>query len=126
MNDENLIYGNKLSQSKAREYGKKGGKASGKARREKKALQDITKELLNMAAKSEELTDIEDIQSFADIKGKNITVQEAITIAIITKALKGDYKAAEYLRDTAGEKAAEKIEFGELPVVIGGEDELEE
>lgn len=129
MSNENLKNGVATqfkSGEQAANMGRKGGKASAKKKREKKAMQDITKELLNMAAKSEELTDIEDIQSFAEIRGKNITVQEAITIAIIQKALKGDYKAAEYLRTTAGETPSTKIEFTELPVVIGGEDELED
>ena len=90
--------------------GKKGGEASGKARRKKKAMQEVTKEILNMPLKAEELDNICDIKSFTSFKDKNITVQEAITIAIMQKALKGDYKAAAFLRDTAGEKAAEKVE----------------
>lgn len=110
MNDKNLVYGNQRSQSEARENGKKGGIASGIARRKKKAMQEITKEILNMSLKSGKTDDINDIKSFSDFKNKNITVQEAITIAIMQKALKGDYKAAAYLRDTAGEKVADKVE----------------
>ena len=90
---------------------KKAGIASGEARRKKKAMQEVTKEILNMPLKPEELDNICDIKSFTSFKDKNITVQEAITIAIMQKALKGDYKAAGYLRDTAGEKVAEKVEL---------------
>lgn len=113
MNDKNLKNGVATqfrSGEEAARIGKKGGQASGKARKKKKAMQEITKEILNMSLKSGETDDINNIKSFSDFKNKNITVQEAITIAIMQKALKGDYKAAAYLRDTAGEKVADKVE----------------
>ena len=57
-------------------------------------------------------TAVEDIQSFASIKGQNISVQEAILIAQIQKAMKGDTKAAEYVRDTIGQKPSDNINVG--------------
>lgn len=114
MNDKNLKNGVATqfqSGEKAARMGKKGGIESGKSKRKKKAMQEVTKEILNMPLKAEELDNICDIKSFTSFKDKNITVQEAITIAIMQKALKGDYKAAGYLRDTAGEKVSEKVEL---------------
>lgn len=113
MNNENLKKGIATqfkSGEQAAKMGRKGGIASGIARRKKKAMQEVTKEILNMPLKPEDIVNICDITSFYSFKDKNITVQEAITISIIQKALKGDYKAAAFLRDTAGEKAAEKVE----------------
>ncbi len=45
-----------------------------------------------------------------DVKGNETTVQNAITKAMIKKALKGDIRAAEYVRDTSGQKPTETVE----------------
>ena len=87
----------------ARERGKKGGIASGKARRKRKALNDTLNELFSMPIKDGKLNELETIKSLASIKGKNITVQEAIVLAQIQKALKGDQRAARLLFEVLGE-----------------------
>lgn len=81
----------------ARERGKKGGIASGKARRERKALNDTLNALFSMPLKDGDINELESIKSLASIKGKNITVQEAVVLAQIQKALKGDQRAARLL-----------------------------
>ena len=83
----------------ARERGRKGGIASGKARRERKALNDTLSELFSMPIREGKLNELESIKSLASIKGKNITVQEAIILAQIQRALKGDQRAAKLLFD---------------------------
>lgn len=106
---------------------KKGGIASGKARREKKMMRETLEILLSMPLKNGREADVESIKNFAALKGKNISVQEAIMIAQIQKAMKGDTKAAEYVRDTVGEKPDNKVNMDvSLPVMFEGEDELEE
>lgn len=115
------------SKSEARKRGRAGGIASGKARREKKAMRETLDILLSMPMKDGAYADVESIQSFASIKGKNISVQEAILIAQVQKAMKGDTKAAEYVRDTIGQKPGENVEMTmNLPVFFEGEDDLEE
>ena len=99
------------SPSEARENGRKGGIASGKARREKKAMKDTLEALLSMPLKDGKCADVETIKDLATLKGKNITVQEAIMLAQIQKAMKGDTRAAEYIRDTSGNKLKESVEF---------------
>ena len=42
--------------------------------------------------------------------GSTTTVKNAITKQVVQKALKGDLRAAEYIRDTIGEKPVEQIE----------------
>ena len=84
------------SREEAKINGAKGGIASGKARREKADLRRMCQMVLEM-----------------DIKGKDGTMKsgaEAITLAQLQKALKGDAKAYEVLRDTAGQKPVEKVE----------------
>lgn len=109
-NEENLIpFTSDQSQEEAAKNGAKGGIASGKARREKKAMKDTLETLLSMQLKDGRAADIEKIQSVAALKGKNISVQEAIMLAQIQKALKGDTRAAEFVRDASGNKVAESL-----------------
>ncbi len=98
------------SKKEARARGKNGGIASGKVRREKKKFKETLELLLSMAMKNGADVSVEDIQSFADLNGKNITVQDAILIAQVEKAMTGDTKAAEYVRDTVGENPSVKVE----------------
>lgn len=124
---KNLIKAEDLTSEELRERARAGGIASGKARREKKAMRETLDILLSMPMKDGASADVESIRSFASIKGKNISVQEAILIAQVQKAMKGDTKAAEYVRDTIGQKPGENVEMTmNLPVFFEGEDELEE
>ena len=99
------------SKSEARQRGAKGGKASGKARRERKAMQELAKIILNtpVEGKPEELDDIE-AMCFEDFPDKHLTVGERSLFAVAKKAQKGDIAAITFLRDTAGEKPVEKLE----------------
>jgi hydroxymethylpyrimidine pyrophosphatase-like HAD family hydrolase len=126
-NEENLIpFTSDQSREEAKENGRKGGIASGKARRERKAFRETLETLLSMNMENGEGVAIDDIASFKGIKGQNISVQEAILIAQVQKAMKGDTKAAEYVRDSIGQKPTDKIEADFIVPVFGGEDALEE
>ena len=48
-------------------------------------------------------------KSLAAVKGKNITVQEAIMLAQIQKAMKGDTRAAEFVRDSSGNRPIDDV-----------------
>lgn len=104
------------STEEARERGRKGGVASGKARREKRDLQTMAKAILSMPIKP---GDIEDIDFLQDVQktdengkkvAKNLSVGQAALIQQAQKAIKGDANALAFLRDTAGEKPVEKVE----------------
>jgi fumarylacetoacetate (FAA) hydrolase family protein len=99
----------KMTPEERRENGRKGGIASGEAKRKKKAMRERLEILLDMPIKSGKGADIESIKNFAALKGKNITVQDAMMIAQIQKALKGDTAAAAFIRDTAGEKPGDNM-----------------
>ena len=90
--EENLIPLSERAKDEQREIQKKAGIASGKARREKKMFQEA---VLN-ALKAKD-TD-------------GMTMLEKGVVAVIERMLKGDTKAFEVLRDTAGEKPTEKVE----------------
>lgn len=103
------------TKEEARKRGRNGGIASGKARREKKLMRETLDVLLSMPLKNGKNADVESIRNFAALKGKNINVQEAILIAQVQKAMKGDTKAAEYVRDTIGQKPVENVNMsGEI------------
>lgn len=115
------------TEEEAREKGKKGGIASGIARRERKAMKDTLEALLSMPLKDGKAANIETIKNLAAVKGKNITVQEAIMLAQIQKAMKGDTRAAEFVRDSSGNKPKDDVSMSvNLPVFFEGEDDLEE
>lgn len=83
-----------------REEAKKGAQKSAEARRKKRDLRQAIEILLD-----------------TDIKGKNGEIKsgaEAIAIAQFQKALKGDTRAFEVIRDTAGQKPIEKVAIGDV------------
>lgn len=94
----------RLTPEEARERGRNGGIASGKAKRKKKAMKETLEVLLSLNMENGDAVDLEKLQSFAGIRGENVNVQEAILLKQIMKAIKGDTRAAEYIRDTSGNK----------------------
>lgn len=114
---ENLIPGNKRSKEEVREIGSKGGKASVKARREKKALRQILESCLSMR-----ISEIEDesvrrtIQAAANSTDGSITIGEAIMNGLVMQAIKGSPKAVGLILDTMGESPAMQIKREELKI----------
>ncbi len=99
MNEQNLIPNSMRSKSEVRANSRKGGIKSGESRRRKKEL----KEIIEMMFEKE----------YSMMEGKNevkMSGAEAIAMKQMEKALKGDTKAFEVLRDTAGQKPVEKVE----------------
>lgn len=107
--------------------GKKGAAASIETKRRKKAMKETLEVLLAMPLKDKKCYDVEEIKNFAALKGKNIDVQTAIVIKQVQRALAGDLPSAEFVRDTSGQKPKDDLNIsGSVPVVISGEDELED
>ena len=90
--------------------GQKGGIASGQARRRKREAKEIIEIFLTMPLKKGKIADIDGIKNFMDMKGKNITVEEAIHLQLVQKALKGDLNAYDRALSIIGEKPAEKVQ----------------
>ena len=91
MNDENL---RTLSPSEAREQGRRGGIRSGEVRRERKQMREYLEAALVMDT---------------DYRGEAMTNAEAVTAALIRRARQGDVRAYTTIRDTLGERPAERI-----------------
>lgn len=82
------------TKQEARERGRKGGLASGIARREKKTLRAALEVLLDRK-----------------LEGSSLTGREAVAVALFEKAMSGDVKAFQELRDTVGEKPVDAMQL---------------
>lgn len=87
MGSENLIPLGERTKDEQREIARQGGIKSGESRRARKTLKET---LLMMLEEGD--------------------TQNNITLALLDKALKGDTKAYEVIRDTVGEKPTDKVE----------------
>ena len=67
--------------------------------------------LLSLAMRKGVPADSEDFLSLEEMEGQNISIQTAINIAMIQRALMGDVQAAQYIRDTTGQKPTDKVEL---------------
>ena len=88
----------------AKKRGAVGGKKSGIARAKKRAMAETMEIILTMPLKDGMVDDIESVTSNAEIEKRNVTVQDAIIAAQAKKAMKGDTRAAEFIRDLIGAK----------------------
>lgn len=86
------------STNEAREWGAKGGKASGVARRKKKAMREEFEELLSLTLTNPKL--IQNLEGLGIPVKKDTTIQTAILAAMIHQAAKGNVKAFTAIRDT--------------------------
>ena len=90
-NEQNLNpFTSEQNREEASKNGRKGGVASGVARRRKRDLKKIFLDILDMPIKEGE---IDKIKSLAELKGANITVEQAMCYAQIKKAMNGDFTA---------------------------------
>lgn len=97
MNEQNLIpQAHKLTV----EEQSAGGKASGKARRDKKNLRQALEMLLE--------------KDFTDKAGKTVSGTEAITAKLFEQAMKGNVKAFETIRSTVGQDPVQKVQVAEV------------
>jgi len=93
-NDQNL---RRLTPSEAREYGRRGGKASGESRRRKADFRKTLNTLLTL--------DIDDDEwaPFLQSMGLDCTLETALNMAMIKEGLAGNVKAYEAVAKYAGQ-----------------------
>lgn len=96
-NNENLIPFSKRSVSEAREFGRKGGKASGKTRREKANFRRTLNQLLTTEIDHPEWT------STLEAMGMDSTLESAVNAAMILEAMNGNVKAYDAIARYAGQ-----------------------
>ena len=102
---DNLIPNSERSPEEVRENGRRGGIASGVARRRKKDLREACLAILETEITTK--------------TGDKMTGSEAMVAKLFQQAMKGNIKAFIALRDTAGQKPVEKLVVSDVdPSVI--------
>lgn len=98
-NEQNLrpIKKGELSSEEAKRRGSLGGKKAAEIKRAKKTMKEMLDYLLEKELETK--------------KGEKVTYREAILTSTIKKAIEGDVKAAQFIRDTAGEAPVSKTEL---------------
>lgn len=89
-----------LTHEEAVKNGRKGGVASGEARRKKKLMREAFEELLE--------------KQYTDSQGTSIDGTSALAAKVFKQAMDGDLKAFEIIRDTTGQKPVERVETVEI------------
>lgn len=84
------------------EVARRGGIASGEARRRKKTMKETAKMLLDMQIPSA-AKELQKKLRLMGISEDDFTYQSAVMVGILNQAMKGNTKAAAFLRDTVGE-----------------------
>lgn len=114
MNDENLqpIKKGELTSEEAKRRGRNGGRASVKARRERRRFEETLRIMLTLPTKQGKVTDAAKLKTLSkdELEAANLTVQDKIVVRLINEAMKGNTKAYEAIRDQMGEKPTDRQE----------------
>ena len=114
---DNLIPMTELTVDEQREMARKGGVASGKARREKRDRKQIASELLDLTVSG---AGIDKIKKFFNMKNVDLTAYDTMFLSCMMKAMqKGDANALEKLLKIAGEQFTELLD-----VTVGKSEKL--
>lgn len=101
---QNRLSGEELSRA-ASEASKKGAEA----RRKKKAMRELAREILDL-----QLADEDAVRAELKKRGVEQTEAAALLLAQLTRARAGDTEAARFLRDTSGQKPVDNVAIGNL------------
>ena len=97
------------TKKEARDRGRRGGVASGKARKDKKEKRFVIDRILEAYVDADEGDEV--AKQF--IEDGKVTLEEALVIAQVKKAKKGDYRGYKDLMDRKHGTAVQKVE-GEI------------
>ena len=104
---KNLKPNSKRTKEELSKMGKKGAAKSKETKRRKREIRETLLDLLAMPMKPGKLSEASTISG---LTGKNVTASEAMALAMLTQALEGDVRAAEFVRDSSGQKPVQQME----------------
>ena len=113
-NEDNLIPNHERTPSELREITQKGGIASGKSRRRKKALRTALKEVVSLTLKDLHPDLREGIMIAAKLTDEGLTVGDAVIGSIVRTACNGNSQMAKLLLDTIGESMEARMREREV------------
>lgn len=121
-NEQNLIPMHQTSEE-AKKNGRKGGIASGKARRERRLMRDTLNILLDTPIKKGKVDDLSKVKNLSkeQIAKLNLTTGDLMLLKVVQKAVNGDPRAIEFIRDQVGERP---VEVSEVKVDVDENDAL--
>lgn len=110
-NEQNIVkYKYKAGDPRASANGRAGGIAGGATKRKNRDIRVAINELLE---KGYNIKDPDNPSKRKDVSGA-----EALALVMMSKALRGDAKAWELVRDTAGQKPIEKIMVADVDAEV--------
>lgn len=104
---ENLIPLTERSKDEQRKIRSMGGKASGKARRKRKAIKEQLEMFLSLPLKDDKA---KTLMKSMGVDIDDIDNQMALVVSMWKQALSGNVQAFNSIRDTVGERPIEKVE----------------
>ena len=104
---KNLKPNSKRTKAELSAMGRKGGEKSYAVQKRRREIRETLLDLLAMPMKPGKLSKASTI---AGLTGKNVTASEAMALKILAQALDGDVRAAEFVRDTSGQKPVQQME----------------
>lgn len=99
-NEQNLIhFTSDQDREEAKKNGRKGGKASGEARRAKRTMAEQMELALQITKKKGAPADLSKIHTESKLKDANLTQEQEIVLSAIRKAKKGNVQAIQLILD---------------------------
>lgn len=114
---ENLVPFTQRSEDEVRELNKKGGKASGEARRQKKTMREWLEIAMQAAMKNDDGAPI----MSPDDPTRELTRKECAMLKLAAKAAKGDLKAIELSAKLSGEAETKVVVEARKPEEIASD-----
>lgn len=101
-----------MTPEQRREAQRKGGLATQAKLRRKKHMRELAEAILNMPLKNAD--EIADALRVGGLDEEDVNYAAGIIMVQTKKAMSGDTKAAEYVRDTSGQKPVDGLVVGNL------------
>lgn len=100
----------RLTQEEREEVQRKARKGRIEKEKQRKEAKEVLKIFLSLPLKKGKVADIENVKSLMALNGKNITVDQALHLQLVRKALKGDLNAYQMILALIGEKPSDKVD----------------
>lgn len=104
--EKNLIPFSERTENEQREIRQKGGKASGKVRREKRDIKKAMQALLDSNVKNSQIAN--SVAQMFGMKADEVTWLDSCVAGTVREAVKGNVKAMHEIRDIMGETSNEE------------------
>ena len=109
MNGDNLIPLSERTKEEQREIARMGGKASGRVRRERKAMRETLEIILSQRIPKDATKLRNELKQYGI---KDADYSSVLMATLVQKALKGDLKAFEYIYNIMGEDETKQARIG--------------